>query len=44
VLKGGTHDSPYRWLTAGEVEALALDHLRALPRQLEEVVGTWRAA
>jgi hypothetical protein len=31
-------------LPAGEIEALVLDQLRALLRQPEVVVGTWRAA
>jgi hypothetical protein len=31
-------------LPAGEIEALVLDQLRALMRQPEVVVGTWRAA
>ena len=35
---------PYRRLPAGEIEALVLDQLRALLRQPEVVVGTWRAA
>jgi hypothetical protein len=33
-----------RRLPAGEIEALVLDQLRALLRQPEVVVGTWRAA
>ncbi|MFN7306510.1 MAG: recombinase family protein, partial [Acetobacteraceae bacterium] len=37
-------DAPYRRLPAGEIEALVLDQLRALLRQPEVVVGTWRAA
>ncbi len=36
--------APYRRLPAGEIEALVLDQLRALLRQPEVVVGTWRAA
>ena len=44
VLKGGADDAPYRRLPAGEIEALVLDQLRALLRQPEVVVGTWRAA
>jgi len=43
VLKGGADDAPYRRLPAGEIEALVLDQLRALLRQPEVVVGTWRA-
>jgi DNA invertase Pin-like site-specific DNA recombinase len=44
ILKGGADDAPYRRLPAGEIEALVLDQLRALLRQPEVVVGTWRAA
>jgi site-specific DNA recombinase len=44
VLKGGADDAPYRRLPAGEIEALVLDQLRALLRQPEVVVGTWRVA
>ena len=44
ALKGGMDDAPYRRLPAGEIEALVLDQLRALLRQPEVVVGTWRAA
>jgi DNA invertase Pin-like site-specific DNA recombinase len=44
VLKGGADDAPYRRLPAGEIEALVLDQLRALLRQPEVVVGTWRTA
>jgi DNA invertase Pin-like site-specific DNA recombinase len=44
VLKGGADDAPYRRLPAGEIEALVLDQVRALLRQPEVVVGTWRAA
>ena len=44
VLKGEADDAPYRRLPAGEIEALVLDQLRALLRQPEVVVGTWRAA
>ena len=36
--------APYRRLPAGEIEALVLDQLRALLRQPEVVVGTWRTA
>ena len=42
--KGDADDAPYRRLPAGEIEALVLDQLRALLRQPEVVVGTWRAA
>jgi site-specific DNA recombinase len=44
VLKGEADDAPYRRLPAGEIEALVLDQIRALLRQPEVVVGTWRAA
>jgi hypothetical protein len=44
VLKGGADDAPYRRLPAGEIEALVLDQVRALLRQPEVVVGTWRTA
>jgi site-specific DNA recombinase len=44
VLKGGADDAPYRRLPAGEIEALVLEQVRALLRQPEVVVGTWRAA
>ena len=44
VLKGGADDAPYRRLPAGEIEALVLDQLRALLRQPEVVVGTWRTS
>jgi site-specific DNA recombinase len=37
-------DAPYRRLPASEIEALVLDQLRALLRQPEVVVGTWRTA
>jgi site-specific DNA recombinase len=43
VLKGDADDAPYRRLPAGEIEALVLDQVRALLRQPEVVVGTWRA-
>jgi len=44
VLKGGADDAPYRRLPAGEIEGLVLDQVRALLRQPEVVVGTWRTA
>ncbi len=44
VLQGGANDAPYRRLPAGEIEALVMAQVRALLRQPEVVVGTWRAA
>jgi DNA invertase Pin-like site-specific DNA recombinase len=46
VLKGGTaaNDCAVRRLPAGEIEGLVLAQLRALLRQPEVIVGTWRAA
>jgi DNA invertase Pin-like site-specific DNA recombinase len=44
VLQGGPNDAPHRRLPAGEIEGLALAQVRALLRQPEVVVGTWRAA
>jgi DNA invertase Pin-like site-specific DNA recombinase len=44
VLQGGTNDASYRRLPAGEIEALVMAQVRALLRQPEIVVGTWRAA
>ncbi|MCA1947697.1 MAG: recombinase family protein [Armatimonadetes bacterium] len=44
VLQGGPNDAPYRRLPAGEIEGLVMAQVRALLRQPEVVVGTWRAA
>jgi len=44
VLKGSTTDCPIRRLPAAEIEAVVVDQVRALLRQPEVVVGTWRAA
>ncbi|WP_254452494.1 recombinase family protein [Roseicella sp. DB1501] len=44
VLKGETSDCPVRRLPAAEIEAAVIDQVRALLRQPEVVVGTWRAA
>jgi DNA invertase Pin-like site-specific DNA recombinase len=44
VLQGGANDAPHRRLPAGEIEGRVLAQLRALLRQPEVVVGTWRAA
>jgi DNA invertase Pin-like site-specific DNA recombinase len=44
VLKGETSDCPVRRLPAAEIEAAVVDQVRALLRQPEVVVGTWRAA
>jgi hypothetical protein len=46
VLKGGAaaNDCAVRRLPAGEIEGLVLAQLRALLRQPEVIVGTWRAA
>nr|WP_027286176.1 recombinase family protein [Rubritepida flocculans] len=44
VLQGGPNDAPHRRLPAGEIEALVMAQVRALLRQPEVVVGTWRAA
>jgi len=44
VLQGGPNDAPHRRLPAGEIEALVMTQVRALLRQPEVVVGTWRAA
>ncbi|MBW8270911.1 recombinase family protein [Caldovatus aquaticus] len=43
VLRGGTNDAPHRRLPAGEIEGLVMAQVRALLRQPEVVVGTWRA-
>ncbi|MBR0669934.1 recombinase family protein [Neoroseomonas soli] len=44
VLQGGADDAPLRRLPAGEIEGLVLAQVRALLRQPEVIVGTWRAA
>jgi DNA invertase Pin-like site-specific DNA recombinase len=45
VLKGIVGDSPLvRRVSAAEIEALVIDQVRALLRQPEIIVGTWRAA
>jgi DNA invertase Pin-like site-specific DNA recombinase len=45
VLKGSAADGPaIRRLPAGEIEAAVMAQVRALLRQPEVVVGTWRAA
>ena len=44
VLKGTADDCPVRRLPAAEIEAAVVDQVRALLRQPEVVVGTWRAA
>jgi len=38
------NDSDVRLLPAGEIEGLVMTQVRALMRQPEVVVGTWRAA
>ncbi|EFH10724.1 recombinase family protein, partial [Teichococcus cervicalis] len=44
VMKGARSDCPVRRLPAGEIESAVVAQLRALLRQPEVVVGTWRAA
>ena len=44
VLQGGANDAPHRRLPAAEIEGLVMAQVRALRRQPEIVVGTWRAA
>jgi DNA invertase Pin-like site-specific DNA recombinase len=44
VLKGNKDESPLRRFPAGDIEAVVVDQVRALLRQPEIVVGTWRAA
>ena len=44
VLKGMKEECPIRRIPAGEIESLVVDQVRALLRQPEVVVGTWRAA
>ncbi len=44
ALKGLKEDCLVRRVSAAEIEAAVVDQLRALLRQPEIVVGTWRAA
>jgi len=44
VLKGGANGAPVSRLPAGEIEGAVMGQVRALLRQPEVVVGTWRAA
>jgi DNA invertase Pin-like site-specific DNA recombinase len=44
VLRGAPNDAPHRRLPAAEIEGLVMAQVRALLRQPEIVVGTWRAA
>ncbi|MBX6382608.1 MAG: recombinase family protein [Microbispora sp.] len=44
VLKGEPSDCPVRRLPAAEIETAVVDQVRALLRQPEVVVGTWRVA
>lgn len=44
VLKGTDDNCEVRRVSAGEIEAAVMDQIRALLRQPEVVVGTWRAA
>jgi hypothetical protein len=44
VLKGTDDDCTVRRISAGEIEAAVMDQVRALLRQPEVVIGTWRAA
>ncbi len=44
VLKGTDDNCDVRRVSAGEIEAAVMDQIRALLRQPEVVVGTWRAA
>ena len=46
MLRGGAaeDDSIVRRVSAAEIEAAVIDQVRALLRQSEVVVGTWRAA
>jgi len=44
VLKGTDDGCTVRRISAGEVEAAVMDQVRALLRQPEVVIGTWRAA
>ena len=44
VLKFGAGSCPVGRVPAGEIEAAVIDQLRAVFRQPEIVVGTWKAA
>jgi site-specific DNA recombinase len=44
VLKHGAGSCPVGRVPAGEIEAAVIDQLRAVFRQPEIVVGTWKAA
>ncbi len=44
VLKHGAGSCPVGRVPAGEIEAAVIDRLRAVFRQPEVIVGTWRAA
>ena len=44
VLKGTDDGCTVRRISAGEIEAAVMDQVRALLRQPEVVIGTWRAA
>ena len=44
MLKGIKEDCPLRRIPAAEIETAVVDQVRALLRQPEVVVGTWRAA
>ncbi len=44
ILQGEANDARYRRLPAGEIEAVVMSQVRAVLRQPEIVVGTWRAA
>jgi DNA invertase Pin-like site-specific DNA recombinase len=44
VLQGGANDATHMRLPAGEIEGVVMAQVRALLREPEIVVGTWRAA
>jgi site-specific DNA recombinase len=44
ILQGEANDERYRRLPAGEIEAVVLGQVRAVLRQPEIVLGTWRTA
>ena len=44
VLKGTDDGCTVRRISAGEIEAAVIDQVRALLRQPEVVIGTWRNA
>jgi len=44
ILQGEPNDARYRRLPAGEIEAVVMGQVRAVLRQPEIVIGTWRAA